>query len=76
MIDEEEYHFIQEYSTRPSDGRNSIIINQPSQCVRTFLNVPQKIRTDDTVQFVLTLLYDLLMEDKERVAIFHKYAEE
>ncbi|XP_062508103.1 V-type proton ATPase subunit H-like [Corticium candelabrum] len=76
MIDEEEYHFIQEYSTRPSDGRNSIIINQPSQCVRTFLNVPQKIRTDDTVQFVLTLLYDLLMEDKERVAIFHKYAED
>lgn len=76
MIDEEEYKFIQEYSSRAPDGRNEIIINQASQCVRTFLSVPQKISTDDTVQFTLTLLYDLLVENRERVAIFHRYAEE
>jgi V-type H+-transporting ATPase subunit H len=76
MIEEEEYKFIQEYSKKPAHGRNEIIINQASQCVRTFLGIPQKISTDDTVQFTLTLLYDLLMENRERVAIFHKFAED
>eukprot|EP00118_Oscarella_pearsei_P028652 m.2631 g.2631 ORF g.2631 m.2631 type:complete len:468 (+) comp8806_c0_seq1:82-1485(+) len=73
IVEEDEYRFLQEYSTKTS-SRNELILKQPTQCAKTFLGVPQKIRTDETVQCLLTMFYDLLKENKERLSIFHKYA--
>ena len=40
------------------------------QCARTFISLMTKISKEQTVQYVLTLVDDLLTEDPERTQLF------
>ncbi|XP_053697836.1 V-type proton ATPase subunit H isoform X1 [Sabethes cyaneus] len=48
--------------------------DNPSQCAKTFLNLLSHVSKDQTIQYILVMIDDLLQEDRTRVAIFHDYA--
>ena len=51
-------------------GRMTLIQQNPLQLPKTFMNLLSQISKDATIQYLLTLLDDLLQEDKSRVEIF------
>lgn len=54
--------------------RAALLQEQPEQCARTFLNLMASISRDQTVQYIVTMIDDILQEDKSRVEVFGEYA--
>nr|CAG4651729.1 EOG090X044C [Triops cancriformis] len=74
MISEDDYRFITEFLAADEAKRTSILKENWVQCAKTFLSLLEHISKDQTVQYVLTMLDDMLQEDKSRVEIFREYA--
>merc|ERR1719367_281278 len=73
MISEEDYNFISNFDGADASTRMSLIQANPHQLPKTFMNLLSQISKDATIQYLLTLLDDLLQEDKSRVEIFKTF---
>ena len=73
MISEEDYNFISNFDGADASSRMSLIQGNPHQLPKTFMNLLSQISKDATIQYLLTLLDDLLQEDKSRVEIFKTF---
>jgi V-type H+-transporting ATPase subunit H len=54
--------------------RTALLQEKPDQCAHTFLNLMANISRDQTVQYIVTMVDDILQEEKSRVEIFGDYA--
>jgi V-type H+-transporting ATPase subunit H len=74
MISQEDFDFISRFDGTDAKTREAVIKGNPIQLAKTFLNLISQISKDQTIQYLLTLLDDVLQEDKSRVDIFKDYA--
>jgi V-type H+-transporting ATPase subunit H len=76
MISQEDYNFITRLDNSTPDQKQQLLREKPLrlQCAKTFLNLMGHISKDQTVQYILTMIDDMLQEDKTRVDIFREYA--
>lgn len=74
MISEEDYNFIVAFDVSDSAKREALLKNDRNQCAQTFLNLLGHVSKDQTLQYILVLVDDMLQEDRSRVEIFHEYA--
>lgn len=71
MINDEDFKCI---SALDSDTKAAYLTAEPNQSAKTLLNLLSHVSKDQTIQYILVLIDDLLQEDRTRVDIFHKYA--
>lgn len=71
MISQEDYQCV---VALDGDKRAQYMQQSPSQCAKTFLNLLSHVSKDQTIQYILVMIDDLLQEDRSRVEIFHEYA--
>nr|CAG4638370.1 EOG090X044C [Cyclestheria hislopi] len=74
MISGDDYKFITEFVSSDSAKREALLQAERAQCAKTFLSLLEHISKDQTVQYILTIMDDMLQEDKNRVEIFREYA--
>ncbi|XP_005101408.1 V-type proton ATPase subunit H [Aplysia californica] len=74
MISEEVYKFISAFDKASAEARETMLKENPNQFVVVFRMLMEGISRDQTLQYVLTLLDDVLQEDKSRVEIFKEFA--
>lgn len=60
MITKEDFEFITAYDTADAAGRANILKERKGDCARTFLNLLEHVSKDQTVQYVLVLIDDML----------------
>ena len=66
MIDKEDFDFISKFDGADAETRRNLITQNSLQLPKTFLNLLNQISKDATIQYLLTLLDDVLQEDKSR----------
>ncbi|NEU34609.1 hypothetical protein GN156_28560, partial [bacterium LRH843] len=66
--------FISAFDNADSAKREELLAEQRMQCAKTFLNLLEHVSKDQTVQYVLVLIDDMLQEDRSRVDIFRDYS--
>jgi V-type H+-transporting ATPase subunit H len=74
MITQEDYQFISSFESSNGEQRNQFLQQNRNQCSKTFLSLLSHISKDQTIQYVLCMLDDLILEDKSRVEIFKEYS--
>ncbi|XP_072385630.1 V-type proton ATPase subunit H isoform X3 [Diabrotica undecimpunctata] len=74
MISQEDYNFIVAFDVTDSVKREALLKNDRNQCAQTFLNLLGHVSKDQTLQYILVLVDDMLQENRSRVEIFHEYA--
>ncbi|XP_034948652.1 V-type proton ATPase subunit H isoform X1 [Chelonus insularis] len=74
MISKEDYDFIAAFDTGDAAARDAILKQYPGQAAKTFLNLLSHISKDSTIQYILTMIDDMLQEDRSRVEIFREYS--
>ncbi|CAJ0603417.1 unnamed protein product [Cylicocyclus nassatus] len=77
MIPQEDYNFISAYENAKSKEERDTVLaanDANGQAARTIVNLITNVAKDQNVRYVLTLLDDMLQEDKNRVEIFHNAA--
>lgn len=74
MISQEDYDVITRLDNSALDAKAQFLKERPYLCAKTFLNLMGHISKDQTVQYILTMIDDILQEDKGRVEIFREYA--
>lgn len=76
MISKDDYDFISQFDALNAEGRAKFLSdpNARSQCAKTFLTLMTKLFKQQTLQYLLTLMDEILREDKSRVEIFNTYA--
>lgn len=72
MISAEDFDCI---SALDGDTKAAYLKQSPDQAARTLLNLLTHVSKDNTIQYILVLIDDLLQEDRTRVDIFHEYAQ-
>lgn len=60
MIGDDDYRFITEFQNSDGSKRDSLLHDQRAQCAKTFLSLLEHISKDQTVQYILTILDDML----------------
>ncbi|XP_017854006.1 V-type proton ATPase subunit H isoform X3 [Drosophila busckii] len=68
MISQEDYQAISALDKQ----RSAFLTENPTQAVKTLLNLVSHLSKDSTIQYILVLLDDLLQEDRARVDLFHE----
>lgn len=71
MISAEDHQCV---SSLDSDKCAQYLKQNPGQCAKTFLNLLSHVSKDQTIQYILVMIDDLLQEDRGRVEVFHDYA--
>ena len=73
MISQEDYACI---STLDKDKKtqSEYLKENPAQAAKTLLNILSHVSKDQTIQYVLVMIDDILHEDRNRVELFHDYA--
>ncbi|CAJ0583516.1 unnamed protein product, partial [Mesorhabditis spiculigera] len=77
MIPQDDYNFIVAYEGSKSKAERDAVLaanGENGQAVRTFVSLISNVAKDQNVRYVLTLLDDMLQEDKSRVELFHDAA--
>lgn len=74
MIGQEDYNFISRFDGVDARNREALVKENPMQLPKTFFHLLNQISKDQTIQYLLTLLDDVLQEDKSRVDLFKQYA--
>ncbi|VIO89963.1 Uncharacterized protein BM_BM5791 [Brugia malayi] len=75
MITQEDYDFITSYEmSKTKQSRDELLESNKMQCAQTMISFITTVAKDHNVRYILTLLDDMIMEDKSRVEIFHSYA--
>jgi len=60
MISTEDYQFIEMYDAADKAGRQKILQNNRLECARTFLNILSHVSKDQTIQYTLIMIDDML----------------
>jgi V-type H+-transporting ATPase subunit H len=71
MISQDDYNFITQFESSKAGEKKALLEKARSQCAKTFVNLMTTVSKDQTVQYVLTLIDDMLQEDRSRVEIFN-----
>uniref|UniRef100_A0A8C5KZH0 V-type proton ATPase subunit H n=1 Tax=Jaculus jaculus TaxID=51337 RepID=A0A8C5KZH0_JACJA len=75
MISAEDCEFIQRFEMRRNpEEKQEMLQAEGSQCAKTFINLMTHISKEQTVQYILTMVDDMLQENHQRVSIFFDYA--
>lgn len=74
MISQEDYLFVSKFDQANMDVKKRMLQENPLQFAKTFINLMNHIAKDQTLQYVLTVVDDVLKEDKSYVEIFRDYA--
>ncbi|XP_060523231.1 V-type proton ATPase subunit H isoform X2 [Cylas formicarius] len=74
MISQEDYNFIVAFDVNDSQQREALLKGDSKQAAQTLLNLLGHVSKDQTLQYILVLVDDMLQEDRSRVEIFHEYA--
>ncbi|XP_077554986.1 V-type proton ATPase subunit VhaSFD isoform X1 [Haemaphysalis longicornis] len=74
MITQEDYNFIVALDQSTAESRANLLKQQRGQSAKTFFNMLERISRDQTIQYILIMIDELLQEDKSRVEIFKEYA--
>lgn len=72
MISQEDYQHISALDR----SRAAYMTSNPTQSVRTLLNLLSHVSKDTTIQYILVMVDDLLQEDRNSVNHFYEYSEE
>ncbi|XP_049282620.1 V-type proton ATPase subunit H isoform X1 [Anopheles funestus] len=73
MISQEDYACVSSLD-KDKKAQAQYLQENASQCAKTLLNMLSHVSKDQTIQYILVLIDDLLQEDRSRVQIFHDYA--
>ena len=60
MIGQDDYNFISRFDTQDPKTRDAVIKENPQQLAKTFLHLLSHISKEATIQYLLTLLDDIL----------------
>lgn len=60
MISKDDFNFITKYDTADLAGRAAILKEMRGQCAKTFLSLLEHVSKDQTIQYVLVLIDDML----------------
>lgn len=76
MISNEDFQFISKFDNASAEQRMVLLREQQGkmQFAKTFFNLMSHIAKDQTLQYILTMLDDVLQEDKTRVEILKMYS--
>ncbi|KAG7209553.1 hypothetical protein KM043_015632 [Ampulex compressa] len=74
MISMEDYDFIVGFDTSDASVREAKLKENPHQAAKTFLNLLGHVSKDQTIQYILTMIDDMLQEDRSRVEIFREHS--
>ncbi|KAK2584034.1 hypothetical protein KPH14_006487 [Odynerus spinipes] len=74
MISKEDYDFIVAFDTSDASAREAILKENPHQAAKTFLNLLGHVSKEQTIQYILTMIDDMLQEDRSRVEIFREHS--
>ncbi|XP_043500618.1 V-type proton ATPase subunit H isoform X2 [Polistes fuscatus] len=74
MIPKEDYDFIVAFDTSDANAREAKLKENPHQAAKTFLNLLDHISKEQTTQYILTMIDDMLQEDRSRVEIFREHS--
>ena len=74
MMSQEDYNFMVAFDTPNAEMREQTLKNNRLQCAKTLITLLGHISKDQTVQYLLILVDDMLNEDKSRVEIFREYS--
>ncbi|ELT88874.1 hypothetical protein CAPTEDRAFT_223312 [Capitella teleta] len=74
MITEDDFACITKLDNSSADQRDAYLSEKPYQCAKTFVNLMGHMSKDQTVQYIVTMIDDILQEDKSRVEMFKDYA--
>ncbi|KAJ9601335.1 hypothetical protein L9F63_000473 [Diploptera punctata] len=74
MISQEDYNFIVAFDNADVAGRETLLRDNRSQCAKTFLNLLGHVSKDQTIQYILIMIDDMLQEDHSRVEIFREHS--
>uniref|UniRef100_A0A7M4FGH6 V-type proton ATPase subunit H n=1 Tax=Crocodylus porosus TaxID=8502 RepID=A0A7M4FGH6_CROPO len=75
MISGEDCEFIQRFEQKRSpEEKQELLQTEGNQCAKTFINLMTHISKEQTVQYILTMVDDVLQENHQRVSIFFDYA--
>ncbi|XP_011189551.1 V-type proton ATPase subunit H isoform X1 [Zeugodacus cucurbitae] len=72
MISQEDYNAISALDT----AKAAYLQKNSTQAVKTLLNLLAHVSKDQTIQYILVLIDDLLQEERSRVDFFHDYAKQ
>ncbi|XP_052763299.1 V-type proton ATPase subunit H-like [Mya arenaria] len=76
MISNEDFGFISKFDNANTEQRHQMLQEMPGkmQFAKTFFNLMSHIAKDQTLQYILTMLDDVLQEDKSRVEILKQFS--
>ncbi|CAG0879126.1 unnamed protein product [Cyprideis torosa] len=74
MISKEDFQFITSLENNVGEHRGRLLNQEGIQCARTFFNLLSHVSKDQTVQYLLVLIDDILTEDHSRVDIFRDFS--
>ncbi|XP_076661297.1 V-type proton ATPase subunit VhaSFD isoform X2 [Halictus rubicundus] len=74
MISKEDYDFIVAFDTSDASVRETKLKENPHQAAKTFLNLLGHVSKDQTIQYILIMIDDMLQEDRSRVEIFKEHS--
>ena len=74
MISEEDFQFITQYESSSGEERKQLFNSNRVQCAKTLNAMLGHISKDQTIQYILCLVDDMILEDKTRVEIFKEYS--
>lgn len=60
MISKEDFEFIQAFDVPDSSQRENLLKTHRIQCAKTFLNLLGHVSKDSTLQYILTMIDDML----------------
>ena len=64
MIGQDDFQFISRFDTQDAKSRDAVVKENPQQLAKTFLNLLSSISKETTIQYLLTLLDDILQVSK------------
>ncbi|KAM7302446.1 V-type proton ATPase subunit H [Ixodes scapularis] len=74
MMSQEEYTVIVALDKATPESRSALLKQQRLQSAKTLLNLLVNVSKDQTVQYILIMIDEMLQEDKTRVEIFKEYS--
>ncbi|CAD5229129.1 unnamed protein product [Bursaphelenchus okinawaensis] len=75
LIPQDDYNFITAYENcKTKQERDDLLARDPNTSAKCFITLITDVAKDQLIRYVLTMLDDLLQEDRTRVDIFHSYA--
>lgn len=76
MIEKADAEFIARFDSMGAADREKLLDSPTDkiECIRVLMTVMHKLSKETTLQYIVTMMDDLLQENKNRVDIFHLYA--